>query len=194
MFKNMGGNIPGGNFPRGNFPGGSLIGGNFSGGSSPDTLLMTSDNSFKVVVKVVCWVQIWKKTFCQNSDNNFLKNSATFLYLLCIYKKPITLSLFRIYTLNFTTYILTVLTCPLKTYVFRLRKLKQISHISQGNSCLEFLCKKSSRPVTASENNEQQQLFEGFSNSCYKIVSPVLLQELIKDFAVCRHCSGTLTF
>ena len=27
-------------------------------------------------------------------------------------------------------------------------------------------------------NNEQQQLSEGFANSCYKIVSPVLLQKL----------------
>ena len=34
------------------------------------------------------------------------------------------------------------------------------------------------------ENNEQQQLSEGFANSCYKIVSIVLLQELINDFAV----------
>ena len=34
------------------------------------------------------------------------------------------------------------------------------------------------------ENNEQQQLSEGFANSCYKIVSPILLQELINDF--CR--------
>ena len=33
------------------------------------------------------------------------------------------------------------------------------------------------------ENNEQQQLSEGFANSCYKIVSPILLQELINDFA-----------
>ena len=49
-----------------------------------------------------------------------------------------------------------------------------------------------SLPVAASENNEQQQLFEGFANSCYKIVSPILLQELINDFAVCKHCSGTL--
>ena len=47
-------------------------------------------------------------------------------------------------------------------------------------------------PVAASENNEQQQLSEGFANSCYKIVSPILLQELINDFAVCKHCSGTL--
>ena len=46
--------------------------------------------------------------------------------------------------------------------------------------------------MAASENNEQQQLSEGFANSCYKIVSPMLLQELIKDFAVCKHCSGTL--
>ena len=33
-------------------------------------------------------------------------------------------------------------------------------------------------------NNEQQLLSEGFDNSCYKIVSPTLLQELINDFAV----------
>ena len=40
------------------------------------------------------------------------------------------------------------------------------------------------------ENNEQQQLPEGFANSCYKIVSPIL-QKLINDFAVCKHYSGT---
>ena len=46
--------------------------------------------------------------------------------------------------------------------------------------------------MAASENNEQQQLSEGFANICYKIVSPILLQELINDFAVCKHCGGTL--
>ena len=46
--------------------------------------------------------------------------------------------------------------------------------------------------MAASENNEQQQLSEGFANICYKIVSPIFLQELINDFAVCKHCSGTL--
>ena len=46
--------------------------------------------------------------------------------------------------------------------------------------------------VAASENNEQQQSSEGFANICYKIVSPILLQELINDFAVCKHCSRTL--
>ena len=46
--------------------------------------------------------------------------------------------------------------------------------------------------VAASENNEQQQLSEGFANSCYKIVSSILLQELINYFAVCKHCNGTL--
>ena len=40
--------------------------------------------------------------------------------------------------------------------------------------------------------HEQQQLPEGFVKSCYKIVSSVLLQELINDFAVCKHSSGTL--
>ena len=48
---------------------------------------------------------------------------------------------------------------------------------------------------TYNENNEQQQLREGFANSYYKIVSPILLQKLINDFVVCKHqkhCSGTL--
>ena len=34
------------------------------------------------------------------------------------------------------------------------------------------------------ENNEQQQLSEGFANNCYKIVSSILLQELINNFAL----------
>ena len=42
------------------------------------------------------------------------------------------------------------------------------------------------------ENNEQQQLLEGFANICYKIVSPILLQKLINNCAVCKHYSGTL--
>ena len=49
-------------------------------------------------------------------------------------------------------------------------------------------------PVAASENNEQQQLSEGFANSCYKIVSPVLLQELINDFAVASTVVEHLLF
>ena len=42
------------------------------------------------------------------------------MYILCIYKKNIILSLFKIGTLNFTMYILTILTCPLKAYVIGL--------------------------------------------------------------------------
>ena len=49
-------------------------------------------------------------------------------------------------------------------------------------------------PMAASENNDQQQLSEGFANSCHKVVQPILLQELINDFAICKHYSGTLTF
>ena len=41
------------------------------------------------------------------------------------------------------------------------------------------------------KNNEQQQL-SGFPNSCYKIVSPVLLQKLINNFAIWDHYSETL--
>ena len=37
------------------------------------------------------------------------------------------------------------------------------------------------------ENNEQQQIPEGFPNSCYKVVSSILVQKLINNFAVCKH-------
>ena len=50
-----------------------------------------------------------------------------FMSLLCIYKKPIILSLFKIDTLNFTMYILTILTCPLKTYLVRLHNLTSMN-------------------------------------------------------------------
>ena len=45
------------------------------------------------------------------------------------------------------------------------------------------------------ENNEQQQLPEGFANNYYKIVTLILLQKLINDFTVCKHqkhCSRAL--
>ena len=53
-----------------------------------------------------------------------------------------------------------------------------------------FFCR--TPPVAASENNEQQQLSEVFINIYYKIVSRILLQELINDFAACKHCRVTL--
>ena len=77
-------------------------------------------------IKVACRVQIWQKTFSQNSDKfsySFIKNEIMFIYLLCIYKKPIILSLFKIDVLNFTMYTVTILTCLLKTYVIRLHNL-----------------------------------------------------------------------
>ena len=54
-----------------------------------------------------------KKTFFQNSDYLgycFIKNGIMFIYLLCVYKKPIILSLLKIDKLNFTMYVLTILT------------------------------------------------------------------------------------
>ena len=63
-----------------------------------------------------------EKTFYQSSDRfdwSFIKNNIMFMYLLCIYKKKNILSLFEIDALNFTMYILTILTCPLKTCVIR---------------------------------------------------------------------------
>ena len=46
-----------------------------------------------------------------------------FRYLLGIYEKAIIYSLFKIDTLNFTMYILTILACSIKTYVVRLHNL-----------------------------------------------------------------------
>ena len=39
---------------------------------------------------------------------------------------------------------------------------------------------------------QQQQLPKGFAESCYKTVSLTLVQKLINNFGVCKHCSGTL--
>ena len=39
-----------------------------------------------------CRVQIWKKTFCRNSDKfgyGLIKNDIMFMYILCIYFKPV---------------------------------------------------------------------------------------------------------
>ena len=49
------------------------------------------------------------------------------MYLLCIYEKNIVLSLFKIDTLNFTMYILTILTWSLKTYAIRLHNLISVN-------------------------------------------------------------------
>ena len=76
--------------------------------------------------KVACRVQILKKTFSQNSNRfgySFIKNDIMFMYVLCIYKKNIILSLFKIDKLNFTTYISTILTCFLKVYIIGLHSL-----------------------------------------------------------------------
>ena len=72
-----------------------------------------------ILAKAALRVQIWKKTFRLNNEKfsyNILKNGIIYLNLLCIYKRPIILSLFKFDTLNFIIYILTILTCPLKTY------------------------------------------------------------------------------
>ena len=67
-----------------------------------------------------------EKKICQNSDkfgDSFIKNDIMLMYLLFFYKKLIILSLLKIDTLNFTMYILTILTCSLKSYVIRLDNL-----------------------------------------------------------------------
>ena len=65
--------------------------------------------------KVACRFQTWN--ILHDGDKfgySFIKNDTMFMYLLCICKQTIILSLFKIDTLNFTMYILMILTCPLK--------------------------------------------------------------------------------
>ena len=93
-------------------------------------------------VKVACSVHIWKKKCYQNSGKfgySFSKNDSIFIHMLCIYKKTIVLSLFKIDTLNFTMYILMTLTCPLKTYIIGVHNL-----ISKNTSILSSSYNKAS--------------------------------------------------
>ena len=97
--------------------------------------------------KVACRVQVWKKSFYQNSGKfgySFIKNDIMCMYLLNIYKKPIILSLFKFDTLNFTMYILIILTCLLKTYVIGLHNLisMNIFYTIKDNACFLYNCKE----------------------------------------------------
>ena len=68
------------------------------------------------------------------------------MYILRIYKKTFILSLFNTDTINFTMYILTILTCPLKIYVIGLQNLisMNIFFTIKGHSFSLFLynCKE----------------------------------------------------
>ena len=80
----------------------------------------------QIPFKVACRVQIWKKTFCQSSEKFGLQFHLKwhYIYVYSLHtKKSIILSLFKIDTLNFTMYISTILTCPLKSYVIGLHNL-----------------------------------------------------------------------
>ena len=81
--------------------------------------------------KVACRVQIWKKILCQNSDKFgtvLLKMTLCICISFVFTKNPIILSLFKIATLNFTMYILTILTCTLNIYVVWLHKSNFSKH------------------------------------------------------------------
>ena len=64
------------------------------------------------------------------------------MYILCIHRKTIILNLFKIDTLNFTMYILTILTCPLKTYVIRLHNLISMNIFFTERSLFFFIIVK----------------------------------------------------
>ena len=41
-------------------------------------------------------------------------------------------------------------------------------------------------------DDEQEEVCKSFNNNSLKIVSSLLLQKLINDFAVCKHCGGKI--
>ena len=79
-----------------------------------NAMLKSATKIWNYSIKITCTVQVWEKTFFQNSGKfgySFIKNGIMFMYIHYNYKKLIILSLFKIDTLNFTMYILTILTC-----------------------------------------------------------------------------------
>ena len=65
-------------------------------------------------LKVACRVQIWRKKHFVKIVTSLVKTDIMSMYMLYNKKKTVILSLFKTDTLNFTMYILTILTCPLK--------------------------------------------------------------------------------
>ena len=85
-----------------------------------------------------------KKTFNQSNDKfgySIIKNDIMFMYILCIYKKTIISSLFKIDTLNFTMYTLTTLKSPLKICVIGIHNLISMN-IFFNIKFLLYNCKK----------------------------------------------------
>ena len=83
-------------------------------------------NSNQILFKGACRVHITdKKHFVKiiTSLVSVIKNGITLMYILCIYKNTIIVSLFKTDTLNFNVYILAILICPLKLYVIGLHYL-----------------------------------------------------------------------
>ena len=105
-----------------------------------------------------------------------------FMYILCVYKKTIILSLFKIDTLNFTMYILTILTSLLKIYVIGLHNLISMNIFSN----IKFLlsnCKKTNELLKQKVN--QKQPFEAVCNMHRK--TP-LLESLFSKPAGLKTC------
>ena len=95
-----------------------------------NAMLKSATKIWNYSIKITCTVQVWEKTFFQNSGKfgySFIKNGIMFMYIHYNYKKLIILSLFKIDTLNFTMYILTILTCSWKTYIIGLHNLISMS-------------------------------------------------------------------
>ena len=66
-------------------------------------------------------------------------------------------------------------------------KEEQLEEFFDSKSAFYNVNKSDNHDDSYNESNGQQELPEGFANSCYKIVTPILLQKLINDFAICKH-------
>ena len=91
------------------------------------------------------------------------------MYILCIYQKTIILSLFKIDTLNFTMYILTILTGPLETNVIRLHNLISLNIFFTERSMFFFIIVKrqpKSNKLLKKKNNQKQPFADVFQNRC----------------------------
>ena len=74
-----------------------------------------------------------------------------------------------------------------ETDIGSIYKEEQLEEFFDSESAFYNVNKSDNHDDSYNESNGQQELPEGFANSCYKIVTPILLQKLINDFAVCKH-------
>ena len=139
------------------------------------TVAPFSNFSAKILVgfclKVACRVQIWKKGILsklwQVWLQFYLKWYYIYVHTLYLPKNHYFNPFLKIDTLKFTIYVLTILTSPLKTYVFRLHDLISMNIFLTERSLFFFIIVKrqpKTNKLLKQKNNQKQPFADIFQN------------------------------